>query len=149
MRVGHAVGANNLALARSRGVAAILLGISVMAGFALIFVAAPALLARAFTDDSAVVAATVPLLQIAALFQLSDGTQAIAAGALRGRGHTRATLWGNLLGHYVIGLPVVLGLALGAHLGAPGLWWGLSAGLTATALFLVAQFLRSTTRSLP
>ena len=49
------------------------------------------------------IAATVPLLQIAALFQLSDGTQAIGAGALRGLGDTRATLCGNLLGHYAIG----------------------------------------------
>jgi MATE family multidrug resistance protein len=108
---------------------------------------APRALASAFTDEPAVIAATLPLLQIAALFQLSDGTQAIGAGALRGRGDTRATLWGNLLGHYVVGLPIVIGLGFGAHLGAPGLWWGLSVGLTATALFLVARFLRSTSRS--
>ena len=149
VRVGHAVGAGDLALARRRGIAAIVLGLTVMAGFAIVFVATPALLAAAFTDEPAVIAATIPLLQIAALFQLSDGTQAIAAGALRGRGHTRATLWANLIGHYAIGLPVLLGLALGAHLGAPGLWWGLSVGLTATAGNLVIQFVRSTTRNPP
>ena len=93
------------------------------------------------------IASTVTLLQIAALFQLSDGAQAIAAGALRGLGETRATFVANLLGHYVIGLPLVLGLAFGAGLGAPGLWWGLSVGLTATALLLIAKFLRSTSRS--
>jgi hypothetical protein len=92
-------------------------------------------LATGFTNDAVVIAATIPLLQIAALFQLSDGTQAIAAGALRGRGHTRDTLWANLLGHYVVGLPIMLGLGFGASLGAPGLWWGLSVGLTATGLF--------------
>jgi len=81
---------------------------------------------------------------IAALFQLSDGTQAIGAGALRGTGDTRATLWANLIGHYAIGLPLLLGLGFGAHLGAPGLWWGLSVGLTATALLLVARFLQQT-----
>ena len=97
-----------------------------------------------FTDAPPVIAATMPLLQIAALFQLSDGTQAIAAGALRGLGNTRATFIGNLIGHYGIGLPISLALAFGAGLGAPGLWWGLSAGLTATAIFLVQRFLAGT-----
>jgi MATE family multidrug resistance protein len=147
VRVGHAVGAGDLALARRRGVLGFVLGLAVMACFAALFLLAPRALASAFTDEPAVIAATLPLLQIAALFQLSDGTQAIGAGALRGRGDTRATLWGNLLGHYVVGLPIVIGLGFGAHLGAPGLWWGLSVGLTATALFLVARFLRSTSRS--
>jgi MATE family multidrug resistance protein len=147
VRVGHAIGANDLALARRRGLLGIALGLVVMAGFALMFLAVPRVLATALTDEVAVIAATMPLLQIAALFQLSDGTQAIAAGALRGRGDTRATLWANLLGHYLVGLPIMLGLGFGAHMGAPGLWWGLSVGLTATALFLVARFLRSTSQS--
>ena len=81
--------------------------------------------------DAAVIAATMPLLQIAALFQLSDGTQAIGAGALRGLGDTRATLVGNLIGHYAIGLPLIARARRSApRMGAPGLWWGLSAGLT-------------------
>jgi MATE family multidrug resistance protein len=89
----------------------------------------------------------VPLLQIAALFQLSDGTQAIASGALRGLGDNRATLVANLIGHYGVGLAISLSLAFSAGMGAPGLWWGLSAGLTVTALILVARFVRSTNRS--
>ncbi|MDB4956312.1 MAG: Multi antimicrobial extrusion protein [Myxococcales bacterium] len=144
VRVGHAVGAGDLVLARRRGVQALSLGLAVMACFAAVFVIAPGLIATWFTDDPHVVAATIPLLQIAAVFQLSDGTQAIGAGALRGLGHTRATLWGNLLGHYVIGFPISLALGFAAHLGVTGLWWGLSAGLTVTAIFLVARFLAGT-----
>ncbi len=144
VRVGHAIGANDVALARRRGTIGIGLGLGVMACFAAAFVAAPAAIASGLTDDGAVIAAAVPLFQIAALFQLSDGVQAIAAGALRGLGRTRATLVGNLLGHYAIGLPISLGLAFGAGYGAPGLWWGLSAGLTVTAAFLWARFLAAT-----
>ncbi|MDQ3301119.1 MAG: MATE family efflux transporter [Myxococcota bacterium] len=144
VRVGHAIGAGDVALARRRGVIGLTLGLAGMAGFAASFVIAPAMLASIFTDDDAIVIATVPLLQIAALFQLSDGAQAIAAGALRGLGDTRATFVGNLIGHYAIGLPIALGLAFGAGMGAPGLWWGLSAGLTVTALYLSARFLRAT-----
>jgi MATE family multidrug resistance protein len=144
VRVGHAVGAEDLALARRRGLLGLRLGLGVMACFAAVFVAVPGVIASGFTGDGAVVAAAVPLLQIAALFQLSDGVQAIAAGALRGLGRTRATLVGNLLGHYAVGLPISLGLAFRASLGAPGLWWGLSAGLTVTAAYLLARFLAAT-----
>jgi MATE family multidrug resistance protein len=140
VRVGHAVGAGDLALARRRGLAALRLVLATMGSFALLFVVVPGRLAGLFTDDGVVIAAAVPLLQIAALFQLSDGTQAVAAGALRGLGHTRETFVGNLVGHYVLGLPIMLALGFGAALGAPGLWWGLSAGLTATAFYLVSRF---------
>lgn len=144
VRVGHAIGAGDLALARRRGLIGFVMGLCVMAAFALLFVSIPSVLARAFTDDPAVIAAAVPLLMIAALFQLSDGAQAIGAGALRGLGDTRATLYGNLIGHYAIGLGISLGLGFGAGMGAPGLWLGLSAGLTVTALYLLARFLAGT-----
>lgn len=140
VRVGHAVGAGDIPLARVRGDAGLLVGLVGMGAFALVFVAVPRLLAGAFTDDAIVVAATVPLLQIAAVFQLFDGTQAIAAGALRGLGDTRATMVANIVGHYGVGLPIALGLGFFAGLGAPGLWWGLSGGLIATAIYLVLTF---------
>jgi MATE family multidrug resistance protein len=115
-----------------------------MSVFAATFLLAPASLATLFTDRAQVIAQAIPLLQIAAVFQLSDGAQAIAAGALRGIGDTRATFIGNVLGHYGVGLAISLGLAFGAGMGAPGLWWGLSAGHTATALYLVRRFLAAT-----
>jgi MATE family multidrug resistance protein len=140
VRVGHAIGAGDRALARRRGIQGLQIGLAAMACFATMFVVASGALARLFTDQATVIAATIPLLQIAALFQLSDGTQAIAAGALRGIGDTRATFVGNLFGHYGIGLAISLALGFGAGLGAPGLWWGLSAGLTATAIYLLVRF---------
>lgn len=140
VRVGHAIGAGDRALARRRGALGLQIGLAVMSCFAAVFVVASGALASLFTDQVVVIAATIPLLQIAALFQLSDGTQAIAAGALRGIGDTRATFVGNVIGHYGIGLGVALALGFGAGLGAPGLWWGLSAGLTATAIYLVLRF---------
>jgi MATE family multidrug resistance protein len=144
VRVGHAIGAGDLALARRRGLIGFGLGVAVMATFAATFLATPAAIAGLYTNAATDIAAAVPLLQIAALFQISDGAQVIGAGALRGLGATRTTLWANVLGHYVIGLPLLVTLALIAHLGAPGLWWGLSVGLTATAVFLVVAFLRKT-----
>jgi MATE family multidrug resistance protein len=140
VRVGHAIGAGDRALARRRGMLGLAIGVVVMSCCAAVFLAVPRALAGVFTDQGAVIAATIPLLQIAALFQLSDGAQAIAAGALRGIGDNRATFIGNVIGHYGIGLAISLALGFGADLGAPGLWWGLSVGLTVTATYLVARF---------
>lgn len=144
VRVGRAVGAGDTPGARREGMHGLALGGAVMSCSALVFVLAPGALARLFTDDPVVVASAVPLIQIAALFQLSDGAQAIAAGALRGAGDTRALFWANLVGHYTVGLTLSLALAFAAGLGAPGLWFGLSAGLTATAALLIARFRRVT-----
>lgn len=149
VRVGKAIGAGDVALARRRGVIGLVVGLAVMASFAVLFVAIPGPLARIYTNDAAVISASIPLLMIAALFQLSDGTQAIGAGALRGLGDTRATLVGNLIGHYLVGFPISLGLGFAAAMGAPGLWLGLSAGLTVTALYLVQRFLAKTRTGSP
>jgi MATE family multidrug resistance protein len=129
------------AISRSRGLA---LGLAVMACFAAVFALIPGTIARAFTGDATVIAATVPLLYVAAAFQLFDGTQSVVAGALRGLGHTRETFYGNLVGHYAVGLPAILLLGFTAGLGITGVWWGLSCGLAVTGMYLLAQFLRGT-----
>jgi MATE family multidrug resistance protein len=147
--VGHAVGASDIPLARKRGFLGFGMGAAVMATFATMFLVLARPLAGMFTHDPTVVAAAASLLQIAAVFQLSDAAQAIGAGALRGLADTRPTLVANVIGHYAVGLPVMLGLGIGAGLGARGLWWGLSAGLTVTAAILVVRFLRSTSRTRP
>lgn len=144
VRVGLALGAGAPGTARRRGLIGIGLGMAVMATGAVVFLLFSTELASTFTDRPEVLAMAVPLLGIAALFQLSDGVQAVAAGALRGAGDTRSTMWANLLGHYAIGLPISLALGFGLGLGARGLWWGLSAGLTVTALILVYRFVRVT-----
>ncbi|MBE7450464.1 MAG: MATE family efflux transporter [Kofleriaceae bacterium] len=146
VRVGLAIGAGDHRAARHAGLVSLGLGAAVMSTSAAIFVVAAAPLAGLFTDEAVVIAAAIPLVQIAAFFQLSDGAQAVAAGALRGAGDTRAAFVANLLGHYLVGLPVALGLGFAAGLGAPGLWWGLVAGLTGTAIALIARFVWLTAR---
>jgi MATE family, multidrug efflux pump len=148
VRVGHAIGAGDTPLARRRGFLSLGLGVAVMATSATLFLAIPEPLARLFTSDAGAIAAAIPLLRIAAVFQLSDGAQAIAAGALRGTGDSHAGFVANVIGHYAIGLPISLTLAFTLGWGAPGLWWGLSAGLTVTAALLCVRFARSTRRAI-
>jgi MATE family multidrug resistance protein len=140
VRVGHHIGQGDRAGARRSGFTALAIGAGFMTVPALLFLTLPAQLARLLTDDATVLSAAVPLVMIAAVFQLSDGTQAVAAGALRGAGDAKVPLWANLVGHWLIGLPIAILLGFSFEMGAPGLWWGLSAGLTAVALALAARF---------
>ncbi|KYF48696.1 hypothetical protein BE08_24555, partial [Sorangium cellulosum] len=131
VRVGHAVGAGRSPL--RPGLLGLLLGAGVMCVSASTYAAFPHALIGAFTPDAEVLALGVPLLRIAALFQLFDGVQAVAAGALRGAGDVRFPFWANLGAHWAFGLPLSIGLAFGLDLGVRGLWFGLTAGLMAVA----------------
>ena len=146
VRVGRAVGRQDAPGTRLAGVLSIAVGGAFMTAAALMFLFAPRLLAGIITSERAVIDAVVPLLFVAAVFQLSDGIQAVAAGALRGAGDTRFTLLANLAGHYLIGLPLGALLAFSLGIGATGLWWGLSAGLTCVAIGLTVRFLRLSKR---
>lgn len=150
VRVGLAIGAGGpdaLAKARHRGLVGLGVGMAVMSLGVLGFLLIPRSLASIFTDDATLLAMAPRLLFIAAFFQLYDGIQAVAAGALRGAGDNRVTMWANLIGHYAIGLPISLALGFGTSLGVRGIWWGLSAGLAFTAFVLVRRFLRVTASS--
>ena len=69
------------------------------------------------------------MILIAALFQIFDGLQGVATGALRGLGDTRTPMLLNLAGHWVVGLPVGYLLCFVVGWGVLGLWIGVSAGL--------------------
>jgi MATE family multidrug resistance protein len=90
-----------------------------------------------------VLAAGVTLLGIAALFQLFDGTQVIVTGALRGAGRTRAPLVWNLIGHWMLGLPVGYWLCFVREWGVIGLWTGWLVGLTLLGAVLLLAWWRT------
>jgi MATE family multidrug resistance protein len=137
--VGQAVGAGDASRARRAAVAAHALGAGFMLLAAVALVALPGPLARLFTREVPVVAVTVLLLPIAGVFQVFDGLQVVAIGVLRGVGDTRAPVVLNVLGFWLLGLPVSVWLGFGFGAGAPGLWWGLVVGLVAVALSLLAR----------
>lgn len=140
-RVGNAVGRGDPEGAYRAGVTVILIAMAFMSCSALVFAFAGRTLARWVADVPAIVEVAVPLLQIAAAFQLFDAMQAVAAGVLRGAGETKAALYINLVGHWVIGLPTGLVLTYVLDFGPAGLWWGLTAGLAFAGILLVARFL--------
>lgn len=137
--VGRAVGAEDGAGARRAARTTILMGTAFMTGSALLFLAVPGALARLYTKDAAVLAVAGVLLPIAGLFQIMDGLQAVTAGVLRGAGDTHAAMRANLLGFWLVGMPVTVVLGFPLGFGAAGLWWGLVAGLTCVSWLLLRR----------
>jgi MATE family multidrug resistance protein len=142
VRVGHAVGRGDDPGARRAAAAALLCGVGFMACTALLFLALPGELASAYTSDLAVVGLAAALIPIAGVFQVFDGVQVVSSGVLRGLGDTRAPMIVNVLGFWLVGMPVSVWLAFPLGLGPRGLWWGLVAGLAVVALLLVARIAR-------
>lgn len=142
VRVGHAIGRNDRAGARSAGWLAVLLGLGVMTASAILFAVAPSALVRLFTRDAEVIQIGIGLLLVAAVFQLFDGVQAVTTGALRGLGDTRTPMIVNFVGHWIIGLPLAYVLCFQRGLGAQGLWMGLAAGLIVTGGILLVVWNR-------
>jgi len=147
VRVGHMLGGGQDAEARRAGLVGIALCAGVMAVSALVLVFARGPIARIYTDDPAVLEVAATLLLLAGLFQVSDGLQLGCAGALRGYQDARIPLAITVVSYWGIGFTLawVFGIARGG--GAPGVWLGLIAGLTAAALLFAARFRVVTARA--
>ena len=153
-RVGLAAGAGDMAGAARAGSVAVALGTAFMAVMAAGIVAGSGALPWLFlgADDPAapaVAATAATLLVIAGLFQLADGVQVVAAGALRGLRDTRAPMLFAAVGYWAIGLPIGLVLGFPLGFGASGIWIGLAAGLAVVAALLLRRWRRLAGAPLP
>ena len=108
--------------------------------FAIGFFVLKDVLPLAFIDDLSVIKTAASLLLIAGLFQLSDGFQVVVLGALRGLQDVKIPTFLTFVAYWLIGFPIsyVLGIVLG--FGSQGIWIGLLAGLTASAIMLFFRF---------
>lgn len=145
VRTGQAAGRTDRAGTRRAGLAAVALAAGAMLGAAVLFWTAPRAVVGLYLDtgasqNAATAALAVQLLGVAAVFQVFDGVQVAAAGALRGLKDTRVPMLIALATYWGVGLTGgwVFGFALGG--GPTGLWWGLVVGLTAAAGALLWRF---------
>jgi MATE family multidrug resistance protein len=129
VRVGQQLGRRDSAGARRAGWSAIVLGAGFMTCSGLVFVSIPTWIARLFSPDLVVIRTGARLLLVAAAFQLFDGLQTVATGALRGAGDTKTPMLANFVAYWLIGLPVGYLLCFKLGWGAVGVWIGLCAGL--------------------
>jgi MATE family multidrug resistance protein len=146
--VGQAVGRSDTRGARRATGSGMLLGVGFMTATAVVFLSFPDLLSRVFSNDAPIIASAALLLPIAGVFQVFDGIQVVAAGALRGVGDTRVPMLVNLFGFWVLGLPTSLWLGFGLGWGPVGVWWGLAVGIGVVAVLLTLRVRRRLGRTL-
>jgi MATE family multidrug resistance protein len=129
VRVGQALGRKDPRGAALAGNTAILLGGGFMAFMSAALLLFPRYVALMYTRDDVVIRSTIGLLAVGAAFQLFDGIQTVATGALRGTGDTRTPMACHFTGYWLIGLPLGIYLCFWRRWGVFGLWTGLSLAL--------------------
>lgn len=137
VRVGQAIGRRDPQGARVAGNAALALSAIFMGSAAAAMTLAPRLITRLFIADAATIAAGAILLRIAALFELFDGFQIVATGALRGLGDTQSPMKAHFFGYWVVGMPVGYLLCFPGKWGVPGIWVGLTVALIIIGVLLL------------
>ena len=147
VRVGHRIGAGDAAGARRAGLVAIGLGAAFEGASALLLLLVPGVIVGLYLDpalpgNAATIAIALGLVDVAIVFQVADGVQSVASGALRGLGDTRAPFLLATLGYWGIGFPAAWLLTMRAGWGAAGAWWGLAASLMVVAAMLTRRFLQ-------
>ena len=146
VRVGQAVGRKDRRGVAASGWSALAIGALFMSAAGVALWTAPGWIVGIITHDAAVVTIGVALLRIAAFFELFDGLQTVATGALRGLGDTRSPMLAHLAGYWIVGLPVAYLLCFHFRWGAPGIWVGLLAALILIGSALLAVWKRQLDR---
>lgn len=140
IKVGYALGNNDIDQARSYTWHATILGLLIACFTAFITVVYKTEIASIYSTDKPVIELAASLMLLGAVYQFSDTIQVVAAGALRGYKDTKSILYITFISYWLIGLTV--GLVLGItnwvvpKMGPYGFWIGFIVGLTFAAIFL-------------
>jgi MATE family multidrug resistance protein len=140
IHVGHAAGRGDLVGARRAGWVGIGVCVATMAVSAAVLLGARRDIADLYTDDPVVLTFAAHLLIFAAIFQIADGLQVGAAGALRGFKDTRVPLAINVFSYWVIGFPIAYYIGVRQAAGADAIWLGLILGLFVCAALLAWRY---------
>lgn len=144
VRVAHAKGRGDPAGVRRAAFVGFGMTLLTQAFSCTLMLVFPAVIVSFYTHDPAIVGGALLLLRLAGLFQLSDGLQVAANGALRGLKDTRMPMVITLFAYWIVGMPVGIWLSITRGYGAPGMWIGLLVGLTMAAVLLLTRFVRAT-----
>ena len=140
IRVGNAVGRRNIPETRRAGFTAVVVSASIMGTFGIVFITLRNFLPSLYIDNPAVISFASSILIIAALFQVSDGVQAVGIGILRGLTDVKAPTVITFIAYWVLALPIGYLLGFTFKYGIVGVWIGLFLGLTTSALLLTLRF---------
>ena len=145
VQVGYAYGARSPEAIARAGWTSIGLTAIFMSATCLTFLLFPHQIVGLFLDatapqNQAALGLAATYLGIAALFQLFDGGQVIAAAALRGLSDTRMPMLVALGGYWLCGFPIAYLAGFTFGLRGLGVWLGLASGLAVVALVLTVRF---------
>jgi MATE family multidrug resistance protein len=140
VRVGHALGALDFAGARFRGWVGIAACGSVMAAAALFLALFRDGVVDLYTNDTSVRNIAIGMLLMAAIFQVADGVQIGAAGALRGYKDTRLPMVINTFAYWVLAFPLAYLAAVTFRAPPQYIWGGFVIGLTVAASLLTFRY---------
>ncbi len=140
--VSHAVAREEFSHARALAWLALRMAAVLAIVTGVVYVLAPDLVLMPFldADDTDTIAIAHTLLLIGIVLQFFDAAQNIGTGLLRGLKETSAGFRLSLVGYWGVGLPAALLFAFPLHLGAAGVWWGLTAGLATTAALMLRKY---------
>ncbi len=144
MRVSHAVGSGERDRLRPIAFATLGIGLTIMVVFALGLGFGGRVIATWYVTDPAVIALAAQLLVVAALFQLFDGTQVIAASSLRAIMDVRVPAVITCIAYWGVALPLGYLIGVRGPWGAVGVWSGIASGLALAAIFMTWRFVRLT-----
>ncbi|MEO6901821.1 MAG: MATE family efflux transporter [Bacteroidia bacterium] len=140
VRVGNQLGINSEEGVRTAAFSSFIMVLAFMGITAICFISFRFYLPSLFTNDEDVINLSASLLVIAAFFQLSDGIQVVALGALRGVKDVKIPTLITFFAYWIVGLPMSYVFAFVLKLGALGVWCGLFLGLTTAAILLFLRF---------
>ncbi len=140
VRVGNEIGRKDITEIKRAANTAYFLGLLFMGTGALLFIIFKTQLAFLLSMDKEVIDLASSLLVVAAVFQLSDGTQVVGLGILRAMKDVKVPTTITLLSYWGVGIPCSYLLGFKAGMGTHGIWYGLSIGLTVAAILLYWRF---------
>ncbi|MGF1537327.1 MAG: MATE family efflux transporter [Elainellaceae cyanobacterium] len=154
VRVGQSLGQRDWSTARLSGLVCLGLGGGFMGLMGVLILLLPTQLVSMYIDladpaSQAVATVAIALLKVGAIFQIVDGLQVIAVGALRGLKDTRIPMGIGIVAYWLIGVPLAYGTGFSLGWDGVGLWWGLAFGLAAAAIALTWRFHRLSLKSVP
>jgi MATE family multidrug resistance protein len=149
IRVGNAVGRRDRQEVRHAGFTAWMLAVTLMSIAAAVFIIFRHTLPALYVDDPDVIRIAAGLLVFAAIFQLSDGSQVVGHGSLRGMTDVTVPLYIAIVSYWIIGLPAGYVFAFVIGMGPAGVWIGFVFGLTTAAVAFLYRFHRKSNSLFP
>ena len=140
IRVGNAVGKQDVHEVRRAGFTAIMLGALIMAACGIIFVLFRNLLPSLYIHNNSVITIASSLLIIAAMFEIFDGIQAVGIGVLRGLTDVKGPTLIAFFSYWIIALPIGYFFGFILKMQVVGVWVGFLVGLVSSAILLTLRF---------